>query len=89
MRTMESLEVLTVELKDVKGGEMLRRLRTLAGSGGDEASRQLHTFLLRQVGLKILLEGGPNCRWTERRDEIGYSSGYGLREVRASPVSLS
>ena len=52
MRTMESLEALTVELKDVKGGEMLRRLRTLVGTGGDEASRQLHTFLLHQVGLK-------------------------------------
>ena len=51
MRTMESLEVLTVELRDVKGGELLRRLRTLSGAGGDEASRQLHTFLLHQVSL--------------------------------------
>ncbi|CAM9988881.1 unnamed protein product, partial [Laminaria digitata] len=54
MRTMESLEVLTVELKDVKGGELLRRLRTLAGTGGDEASRQLHTFLLHQASVPYL-----------------------------------
>ncbi|CAN0288005.1 unnamed protein product, partial [Ectocarpus fasciculatus] len=42
MRTMESLEALTVELRDSKGGEMLRRLRALGGTGGggDEASRQ-------------------------------------------------
>lgn len=49
MRTMETLEMLTVELKDVKGGEMLKRLKTLSSTGGDEASRQLHIFLLQQV----------------------------------------
>lgn len=51
MRTMETLEALTVELRDSKGGDMLRRLKTLGGmgGGGDEASRQLYTFLFQQV----------------------------------------
>lgn len=54
MRTMEALEALTVELKDLRGGEMLRRLRLMGGpgGGGDEASRQLHTFLLHQVRVR-------------------------------------
>ncbi|CBN79178.1 Similar to tubulin, gamma complex associated protein 2 [Ectocarpus siliculosus] len=56
MRTMESLEALTVELRDSKGGEMLRRLRALGGTGGggDEASRQLYTFLLHQASVPYL-----------------------------------
>eukprot|EP00903_Cladosiphon_okamuranus_P016182 g14933.t1 len=56
MRTMEALEALTVELKDLRGGAILRRLRIMggAGGGGDEASRQLHTFLLHQASVPYM-----------------------------------
>lgn len=49
MRTMDKLAALTVELREYRGGEMLRCMTNLAGTGGDEDSRQLYTFLLHQV----------------------------------------
>ncbi|CAN0159055.1 unnamed protein product, partial [Hapterophycus canaliculatus] len=56
MRTMETLEALTVEVRESKGGDMLRRLKTLGGmgGGGDEASRQLYTFLFQQASVPYL-----------------------------------
>lgn len=57
---METLEALTVELRDVRGGELLQRLKTMAGAGGDEASRNLHTFLLHQVRFPIRGEHVPD-----------------------------
>lgn len=49
LRSMQSLESLTVTLRDSRGGELLKKLKAAAGACGDEGTRKLYTFLLYEV----------------------------------------
>lgn len=71
MRTMEKLAVLAVELREYRGGEMLRCMTNLTGMGGDEESRRLYTFLLHQV---LVSDGFVVGRG------LGFFIGNGVRE---------
>lgn len=73
---MGSLERLTIELRDLKGGELLRTLKTASRAGGDEASRKLHTFLFHEVWTRS--DAGDVSAWRGGVVSTGISQRKGV-----------